>query len=101
MVNNLGKEYIFVKLMIKDNTSTNAYDSFGQELYKDDQVLCSSIECGRIMLYKGKVIDWTKKRVKIEITAAEDNTDWKGSSDYLEGRIGEVIEFKPDKIYKI
>ena len=87
--------------MIKSNTSTCAYDSFGQELYKDDQVLCSSIECGRIMLYKGKVIGWTEKRVKVEIIAAEDNTDWKGSAAYLEGKIGEVIEYKPDKIYKI
>lgn len=87
--------------MIKDNTSTNAYDSFGQELYNDDQVLCSSIECGRIMLYKGKVIGWTKKRVRVEIIAAEDNTDFTGSLYYLEGKVGEIIEFKPDKIYKI
>lgn len=87
--------------MIKDNTGTNAFDSFGQELFKGDIVLCSAIQCGRIMLYKGKVISWTAKRVKVEITEPENNTDWNGSDWYLSGQIGTQQDFKPDKIYKI
>ena len=87
--------------MIKDNTGTNAFDSFGQELYVNDVVICSLIDCGRIMLYKGRVLGWTNKRVTVEIIEAETNTDWTGSSAYLEGRVGSTLVFKPDKIYKI
>ena len=87
--------------MIKDNTGTNAYDSFGQDLYIDDTVLCALITCGRIMLFKGTVIGWTKKKVKVRLTEPHNNTDWSGSDGWTTGRVGEELDFKPDKIYKI
>lgn len=88
--------------MIKSNTSTCAYDSFGQELYKDDQVLCSSIECGRIMLYKGKVTGWTAKRIDIEVQEITSNTDIQEDIVELIGtNIGDIVRVKPDRICKI
>ena len=92
--------------MIKDNTTTNAYDSFGQELFTGDTVVCSIPRyiygnSGTFILCKGIVESWTKKRINVRITEVQSNTDLSHLENWSTLRIGEIQQLKPDKIYKI
>ena len=95
--------------MIKSNTSTCAYDSFGQELYKDDLVGCVFIKVlgswrnkHRAIIAKGKVIGWTAKRIDVEIQEITSNTDMQEDMNELVGAgIGDIVRVKPDKVCKL
>lgn len=92
--------------MIKDNTETVAYDSFGNELVVGDRVVCSIPRytygnSGTFILCKGTIIEWTKKGVKVEITEVQTNTNIKYIENWASTMIGTIQQLKSDKIYKI
>lgn len=94
--------------MIKDNTETVAYDSFGNELVVGDRVVCSIPRYSRSgnnngvnILCRGTVVELTRKGVKVEITDVQTNTNIKYIENFASHIIGTIQQLKSDKIYKI
>ena len=83
------------------HTKECAYDGFGNELHVDDEVVIAvSRWTGDYILYKGKVVGWTEKMVKILCTDGATNSDKPAGMEYTP-IIGRVANRKPDKIYKL
>lgn len=91
--------------MIKDNTTTNAYDSFWQVLNKGDLVICSipryTYGADTFILCKGIITGWTAKRIDVEIKEVQTNTDIRYIENWAGDVLGQTRRLKPDKIYKI
>lgn len=91
--------------MIKDNTRTVAYDSFENELTVGDRVVCAipryTYGSSTFILCKGIVKGWTEKRIKVEISEVENNTDIEFIEDWASTKLGTIQTIKPDKIYKL
>ncbi len=86
---------------IFQHTKECAYDGFGNELHVDDEVVFAvSRWTGDYILYKGKVVGWTEKMVKILGTDGATNSDKPAGMEYTK-IIGRVANRKPDKIYKL
>ena len=95
--------------MIKDNSRSCAYDSFGNELFTGDYVSCVFLKVlgswrnkYRAVLVKGKVINWTTKRIDIVIKEIANNTDTvENLTELIGADIGDTVRVKPDKICKL
>ena len=95
--------------MIKDNTSTCAYDCFGNEILSGDLVSCVFLKVlgswrnkHRAIIAKAKVIGWTDKRIDVEIQEITSNTDIQEDIVELIGtNIGDIVRIKPDKVCKL
>jgi hypothetical protein len=92
-----------------DNTSTCAYDCFGNEILSGDLVSCVFLKVigswknkHRVVIAKGEVIGWTAKRIDIRIQEITNNTDIQENiSELIETSVGDIVRVKPDKICKL
>lgn len=95
--------------MIIDNTSTCAYDCFGNEIIKNDLVGCVFLKVlgswrnkHRAIIAKGRVIGWTAKRIDVEIQEITSNTDIQENiSELIKTSVGDIVRIKPDRVCKI
>ena len=94
---------------MKDNTSTCAYDCFGNEILKDDLVGCVFLKVlgswrnkHRTIIAKGKVIGWTAKRIDVEIQEITSNTDIQEDiAELIIANVGDIVRVKPDRVCKL
>ena len=85
----------------KLHTKECAYDGFGNELHIGDEVVfAASRWTGDYVLYKGKVVGWSEKMVKILGTSGITNSDKPAGQEYTP-IIGRESNRKPDKILKL
>lgn len=95
--------------MIIDNTSTCAYDCFGEELLVGDSVSYVFVKAInewknkiRTVIVKGKVIGWTAKRIDIEIQKIANNTDiQEDPATLIAANVGDIVRVKPNRVSKI
>lgn len=91
-----------------DNTSTCAYDCFGNEILPGDLVSCVFLKVlgswknkHRVVMAKGKVIGWTAKRIDVEIQEITSNTVKEDMAELIKISVGDIVRVKPDRICKL